>query len=109
VYAEFKGSLSEQFVLQQLKAIRDIHISYWSPEAGKAEIDFVVQLGNRIIPVEVKAEKNLKAKSLKSYRDKYRANISVRASMASFKNDGGLINIPLYLIAELFNIVEKQS
>ena len=108
VYEEFKGSLSEQYVLQQLKTAQDMHISYWSPKAGLAEVDFVVQSGERIVPVEVKAEKNLMAKSLKSYRDKYKPEISVRTSMADFRIDNGLMNIPLYLITELAAIIDKQ-
>lgn len=108
VYEEFKGSLSEQYVLQQLKTVQDMHVSYWAPKSGLAEVDFIVQSGGMIIPVEVKAEENLMAKSLKSYREKYKPEISVRTSMTGFRTDNGLINIPLYLIPELHKIINKH-
>ena len=73
--------------------------------SGSAEVDFVVQSGADVIPVEVKAEENLLAKSLKSYREKYSPEIAVRSSMADYKKDNGLINIPLYLIGALPHMV----
>lgn len=78
------------------------------PKSGLAEVDFVVQSGGNVIPIEVKAEENLKAKSLKSYRDKYKPVTSIRASMAGFRTDGGLINIPLYLISEMTTIIKNS-
>ena len=65
------------------------------------EVDFVIDVGDKAIPVEVKAEENLKAKSLKSYRDRFSPEISVRTSMADYRQDDRFINLPLYMIEEI--------
>lgn len=96
LFAEFKGALTEQYVCQQLKTVEDIGIYYYTNDRGSCEVDFVVDTGDRIIPVEVKAEVNLKAKSLKTYREKYAPKISVRTSMADYKKEDWLVNLPLY-------------
>ncbi|OGF45519.1 MAG: ATPase [Candidatus Firestonebacteria bacterium RIFOXYC2_FULL_39_67] len=107
IFTEFKGALSEQYVFQELKTLKDIHISYWTAEKGLAEVDFIVQSEGKVIPFEVKAEENLKAKSLRSYRDLYKPSIAVRASMSGFKKDQGLLNIPLYLISCFQRIIRQ--
>ena len=104
VFTEFKGALTEQFVLQQLKPLKNIHLYYWTNENGNADVDFVVQSGSGIIPVEVKASINLQAKSLKVYRELFEPEIAVRTSMADYKLQDGLINLPLYAIEE-FNAI----
>ena len=71
LFKEFKGALTEQYVLQQLKTVKGLNIYYWTAERGTAEVDFVVDNGSDVIPVEVKAEVNLQAKSLKVYREKF--------------------------------------
>jgi predicted AAA+ superfamily ATPase len=101
LFKEFKGALTEQFVLQELKTLSEIDIYYWSAERGMAEVDFVIDNGIDIIPVEVKAEQNLQSKSLKSYREKYQPKISVRTSMANYKKDDWLVNLPLYAIESI--------
>ncbi len=98
LFTEFKGALTEQYVCQQLKTIPDLGLYYYTNSRGACEIDFIVDTGEQIIPVEVKAEVNLKAKSLKTYRDKYSPEISIRTSMTDFKREDGLINLPLYAI-----------
>lgn len=98
IFEQYKGALTEQYVLQQLKCVEDMQIHYWTPDTGTAEIDFVVQSNGEVIPIEVKAEENLKSKSLKSYKEKYTPKISVRTSMADYKEQEGLKNIPLYAI-----------
>ena len=98
IFTEFKGALTEQYVLQQLKAEEDIGIYYYTNERGGCEIDFLVDDGQRAIPIEVKAEINLKAKSLKTYREKYSPEKAVRISMADYKESEGLIDIPLYTL-----------
>ena len=85
LFIEFKGALTEQYVCQQLKTLEDIGIYYYTNDRGSCEIDFVVDTGEQIIPIEVKAEVNLKAKSLKFYNEKFSPGISVRTSMADFK------------------------
>lgn len=78
--------------------LKDLGGYYYTNGRNSCEIDFIVSTGEQIIPVEVKAEVNLKAKSLKNYREKFSPEISVRTSMADFKKEDWLINIPLYAI-----------
>ena len=104
VFTEFKGSITEQFILQELKAIQNIDIAYWANNAGRAEIDFVIQLDSQIIPVEVKAGINLKAKSLNVYKEKFNPDILVRTSLADYKKSDNLCDIPLYMIEQIKQI-----
>ncbi len=98
LFIEFKGALTEQYVCQQLKTIDDLDIHYFTNDRGSCEVDFVVDLNNKIIPIEVKAETNLKAKSLKTYCEKYAPELAIRTSMADYKKQDQLINLPLYAI-----------
>ncbi|WP_130863083.1 ATP-binding protein [Bacilliculturomica massiliensis] len=98
LFKEFKGALTEQYVLQQLKSKKDRKVYYWSSDRGTAEVDFVVDNGQEIIPVEVKAEINLQAKSLKVYREKFAPRLSIRTSMADYKMEEWLLNLPLYAV-----------
>ena len=98
LFVEFKGALTEQYVCQQLENLDDLAIYYYTNDKGSCEVDFVVDTGEQIIPIEVKAEVNLRAKSLKVYHEKYNPKISVRTSMADYKEDDWLINLPLYAI-----------
>lgn len=98
LFVEFKGALTEQYVCQQLKTIEDLDIYYYTNERGSCEVDFVVDTGEQIVPVEVKAEVNLKAKSLKTYQEKFTPEISVRTSMSDYKKEDRLVNLPLYAI-----------
>ena len=104
IFEEFKGSLTEQHVLQQLKTIPDMAIYYWSAERASAEIDFLVQHSGLVVPIEVKAEENLQAKSLKSFCLKYSPEVAIRASMSDFRKEDWLINIPLYAISQIKSI-----
>ncbi|MCM1541059.1 MAG: ATP-binding protein [Blautia sp.] len=101
LFMEFKGALTEQYVCQQLKTIDDLGVYYYTNDRGSCEVDFVVDTGETVVPVEVKAEVNLKAKSLKTYREKYSPEISVRVSMADYKRGDWLVNLPLYAIEKL--------
>ena len=96
LFKEFKGALTEQYVLQQLKTVKGLNIYYWTAERGTAEVDFVVDNGSDVIPVEVKAEVNLQAKSLKVYREKFHPKLSIRNSMADYRKDDWLLNLPLW-------------
>lgn len=98
LFKEFKGALTEQYVLQQLKTIRGLNIYYWTADRGTAEVDFVIDNGSDVIPVEVKAEVNLQAKSLKVYRDKFQPKLSIRTSMADYKKEDWLLNLPLWAV-----------
>ena len=105
IFTEFKGALTEQFVLTQLKSNKDLPIFYWSAERATAELDFLVQLETYVIPIEVKAEENLQAKSLKTFVEKYNTKINVRTSMSDYRKEDWLINIPLYCIGNIEKII----
>lgn len=108
LFAEFKGALTEQYVLQQLIASREITPYYWSAEKASAEIDFLFQSEMNIVPLEVKAAENLQAKSLKSYCQKYKPKYAIRTSMSDFRQDEWLMNVPLYAINVLPNILKNN-
>jgi hypothetical protein len=106
IFVEFKGALTEQYVLTELINSDLDNIFYWSSEKGTAELDFVVQIGNKNIPIEVKANENLQAKSLKSFIEKYKTKINIRTSMSNYRKEEKLINIPLYMIYNIKNIIK---
>ena len=101
LFVEFKGALTEQYVSQQLKTLEDLGIYYYTNDRGTCEIDFVVETNEKIVPLEVKAETNLKAKSLKIYRERFNPELSVRTSMADYKKENWLLNLPLYAIENI--------
>jgi predicted AAA+ superfamily ATPase len=103
LFAEFKGALTEQYVLQQLKTLSDTGIYYWANERNTSEIDFLLDRGNAVMPLEVKAEVNLQSKSLKAFADKYHPDLSVRTSMSDYKRENQLLNLPLYAIGRLLS------
>lgn len=107
MFSEFKGALTEQYVLQQLKTELNLNPFYWSDDRSSGEIDFLIENKNNFYPVEVKAEENLQAKSLKSFHTKYQPKLSVRMSLADFRKEDWLVNIPLYAIREILNITNK--
>lgn len=107
LFVEFKGALTEQYVCQQLKTIEGLGVFYYTNDRGSCEIDYVVDTGELIVPVEVKAEVNLKAKSLKTFYEKFSPKISIRTSMANYKKEDWLINLPLYAIEQISGVVEK--
>lgn len=104
LFVEFKGALTEQYVCQQLKTIEDLDMYYYTNDRGSCEVDFVVDTGEQIIPVEVKAELNLKAKSLKTYQEKFLPELSIRTSMTDYKKEEWLVNLPLYAIDQISKI-----
>lgn len=109
LFVEFKGALTEQYVCQQLKAIQDLDVYYYTNNRGSCEVDFVVDTGELIVPVEVKAEINLKAKSLRTYQEKFAPKISVRTSMADYKNEAWLVDLPLYAIDQITQVSRWQQ
>ncbi|MDP0297786.1 ATP-binding protein [Glaesserella parasuis] len=96
IFTEFKGALTEQYVLQQLLATQENPVFYWATEKGTAEVDFVLQRKQTVIPIEVKAEENLKAKSLKVYVEQFQPEQAFRFSMADFREQDWMVNVPLY-------------
>jgi len=101
LFQEFKGSLSEQYVLQQLMPQKRLNAYYWKNDRNTSEIDFLVSDGQSVIPLEVKAEINLQSKSLKAFRDKFSPPMSVRTAMTDYKKEDWLLNLPLYAIGTL--------
>jgi len=97
IFGEFKGRLAENYVLQQLRAIQECELFYWT-SGNMAEVDFLMAYGQEMLPVEVKSGMNVKSRSLKVYRDKYRPPAALRLSLQNLKIDSGLLNVPLYLI-----------
>ena len=105
VFKEFKGAFSENYVLEQLITIDNLSIDYFSKENSKLEIDFLVQQEERIIPIEVKAEENLKSKSLSQFVtiDHADKNLKgLRCSMKPYIDQGWMENIPLYSVLGYF-------
>ena len=96
-----RGALTEQFVFQQLKGDPEIALYYWSASRSAAEIDFVAQYFGKVSAIEVKAEENLQAKSLKSFHQKYPQTNAVRTSMSDYREEDWMINLPLYAIKVL--------
>ena len=98
IFAEFKGALTEQYVCEQLTAGPvGNSVYYWSADNSTGEVDFVVQYKNTVYPIEVKAEENLKAKSLKVFCDRYGLT-GIRTSMSDYREQEWMTNVPLYMI-----------
>lgn len=98
LFSDFKGALTEQYVMQQLKTNAELSIYYWSADSSRGEIDFLLQRDSDIIPVEVKAEENLQAKSLRSFVDKNPGLHGVRLSMSPYREQDWMTNYPLYSV-----------
>ena len=99
-FTEYKGALTEQYVLQELVAAH-VDPFYWTSRSGGAEVDFVISAGDRIVPIEVKAEVNVQAKSLRVFRDEYAPPRSVRLSLRTYRDENWLVNLPLYAAARV--------
>ncbi|WP_417757878.1 ATP-binding protein [Senegalimassilia anaerobia] len=96
IFEEFKGALTEQYVCQQLISERGLAPYYWSAENSTGELDFLVQDGSRVAAIEVKAEENLRARSLRAFKDKHPDITALRFSMSGFREQDWMRNIPLY-------------
>lgn len=101
ILEEFKGALTEQYVAQELVAA-GYELYYYSTENSSGEIDFVIQSETCCVPVEVKAEENLRARSLRAYCDKYSPEIAIRTSMSNYREQDWMNNVPLYALTKYF-------
>ncbi len=101
IYTEFKGSLTEQYVCQQLLAEFGLDPYYWSAEDSRGEIDFLVQKDGVTFPIEVKAEENLRAKSLRAFNERYEGMTPVRFSLSGFRDEGWMKNVPLWAMGNM--------
>jgi hypothetical protein len=95
-FTEFKGALTEQYVMQQIRIESDRYIGYWTNERSTSEIDFIVQENGNIIPFEVKSGGNLRAKSFRLFCEKYNPERAVRTALIPYKKEDWMTNIPLY-------------
>ncbi len=110
LFTEFKGALTENFILQHL-AMSDENIPRYWASSKKAEIDFIIQYHNDIIPIEVKSDKNIKSRSLTLFHKKYQPPVRLRYSLRNLKYQDGLLNIPLFMVSHterLINIAAKS-
>ena len=108
LFTEFKGALTEQYVAQELLA-QGHDPAYWSSDTGRAEVDFAVQSKSIVLPIEVKAGENLQSKSLRVAREKFALDRAVRTSLSKYRDEGWLINIPLWAIGCLDNLAAKRQ
>jgi predicted AAA+ superfamily ATPase len=104
LFREFRGALAENYVAQEL-AHSQFSLHYWTSE-GKAEVDYIIEYNDQILPLEVKSGESLKKKSLKTYGEKYQPPLLIRTSAMNLKKDGNILNCPLYLIGELRNLLQ---
>ena len=98
LFTEFKGALTENYILQGLIPQFEVTPRYWAE--NNYEVDFIIQNENNIIPIEVKAETNIKSKSLQKFKEKFKNDIKlrVRFSFENLKLDDDLLNIPLFMV-----------
>lgn len=102
LFEEFKGALTEQYVLQELISELRLKPYYYSAENSRGEIDFLIQQETDIIPVEVKAAENLQAKSLKAFSAKYDVEKAIRISLSDYREQEWMMNLPLYAFTVLW-------
>ena len=107
LFSDFKGALTEQFVLQQMKTNQSLSIYYWSADNSRGEIDFLVQQEEKVIPIEVKAEENLQAKSLRMFVERNPGLKGCRFSMSPYREQDWLVNYPLYSVLTISGQTEE--
>ncbi|MCB0468324.1 MAG: ATP-binding protein [Aequorivita sp.] len=100
IFTEFKGALTEQFVMQQLRLNSERYIGYWTNDKSTSEVDFVIQEEGKVIPVEVKSGENLRSKSFRLFCEKYKPSKAIRTSLTDYKEEEWMINVPLYAIGK---------
>lgn len=98
IFEEFSGALTEQYVLQQIVAAGNDTPMYWRPEKPTAELDFAIERDSGLVPIEVKARENLRSKSLRSYIDRFHPDAALRFSLADYREQQDMTNVPLYAI-----------
>ena len=104
VFSTYRGAMTEQYVCQQLVGEAD-SIYYWTADNSRGEIDFLIQKGNKIIPIEVKEEENLRAKSLSAFVDRYPSLHALRLSMSDYRDQEWMTNVPLYAVPNITECV----
>lgn len=107
LFTEFKGALTEQYVGQEL-CLLGFEPVYWSSDTGTAETDFAVQLAGSVVPIEVKAGENLQAKSLKVACEKFGLERALRTSLSAYRDEGRLVNVPLWLVSQALKLIARS-
>lgn len=97
LFTEFKGALTENYVLQHLIGNFEVQPRYWT-SGSQAEVDFLIQFKNEIIPIEVKSDENVRSRSLTVYHQLYKPDVRIRYSLRNLKKNDGLLNIPLFMV-----------
>ena len=105
LFTEFKGALTENYILQSLITQFSEKPHYWT-SGNIAEIDFVITHENQIIPIEVKSDMNIKSRSLTLYRTKFQPALAIRYSLRNLEFRDGLLNIPLYMADYTKELIE---
>ena len=107
LFVEFKGALSENYILQALKNQFEAMPRYWAMDNPRYEVDFLIQRENDILPIEVKSESNVESRSLKKFKEKYgnKIRLRVRFSLNNLRLDGDLLNIPMFLADDADKII----
>ena len=105
VFTEFKGAMTEQYVLQELKAHTRSPVFYWGNDSGEAEVDFIMQYKSEIIPIEAKSAISTKAKSLAVYIKKYKPAHAIVSSLKPYETSGLIYSVPLYMAGEIESIL----
>lgn len=105
VFSEFKGSFTEQYVFQQLNRYIDTGVYYYASDSSRLELDFMIQNQSRVVAIEVKAEENLQAKSLRQFKKDHPESIAVRCSMSAFRRESWMTNLPLYSVSRILDVI----
>jgi predicted AAA+ superfamily ATPase len=109
IFEEFKGALSEQFVLQELQNIAAIQACYYWTSDFKAEVDFIFSTNNEVYPLEVKSGQSVHSKSLNVFIEKYKPALALRASLLPLKRDGSILNISFYALFNIENYLDNPN
>lgn len=109
LFTDYKGAITEQYVLQQLKSVKGLAIYYWSSDTSRGELDFLLQKEIHLIPVEVKAEENLQSKSLRTFVEKNSTLHGVRFSMSDYREQEWMTNYPLYSVGYVLDSIDFQA
>jgi len=105
IFRDFHGALTEQYVCQELKASGFSSLFYWGRDKGAAEVDFLIQYKNEVVPIEAKSERNTQSKSLKVYIGEYNPGTVIKTSLRNYGKSNNIYSIPLYMISSLGKIL----
>ena len=109
LFSQFKGAFAENYIAQSLAGQLKVDPRYWTNDKPKHEVDFIAQIGEQVVPIEVKSGENVRASSLRYYGRKYSeaTPLRVRSSLLGLRQDGDVLNIPLYLANHMVELIEE--